>query len=199
VESWASDIAASMDLPEPLAADLGLAARLHDLGKADPRFQVWLAGGDRLRARRQGLLAKSARMPAHPAALRDARLRAGYPAGGRHELLSIRLAESDPDLLAAAHDRDLVLHLLASHHGHARPFAPVVVDDKPPAVDMELDGHRLHWDQATGLERLDSGVADRFWRLVRAYGWWGLAYLEACLRLADHRASENPTHTEENP
>jgi CRISPR-associated endonuclease/helicase Cas3 len=94
-------------------------------------------------------------------------------------------------------DLDLVLHLVASHHGECRPFAPALLDDSP--VDVSLDGHesekfgRIDFAATTSkndLHRLDSPLADRFWGLVAKYGWQELCWLEAILRLADHRASE---------
>ncbi|MBL8605593.1 MAG: type I-U CRISPR-associated helicase/endonuclease Cas3 [Myxococcales bacterium] len=186
----AKTFGASLGLSAELVSDLALAGWLHDLGKADRRFQAWLRGGDWRAARIGEILAKSPKLPPNPAAMRLARERSGYPEGGRHELLSLRLAESNEALLTQAHDRDLVLHLVASHHGHCRPFAPAVDDARPLTVQFELDGQALSASSATQLERLDAGVSARFFRLLRRYGGWGLAYLEACLRLADHRASE---------
>lgn len=180
------------NLPGALVDDLTLAARCHDLGKADPRFQAWLLGGDEVRlALQRAPLAKSG-MPWQDARGRQrARVAAGYPRGARHELLSTALMAVPDGPIEAANDRDLVLHLVASHHGWCRPFAPAVPDPNPVEVTVDIDGHTMTASTDHGLARLDSGVTDRFWRLVRRYGWHGLAWLEAILRLADHRVSES--------
>ena len=176
-------------LPGALIEILERSGLGHDLGKADPRFQAWLMGGDPWA--RGPLLAKSAEMAQSRDDSRKARERAGYPQGGRHELLSVRLLESVADALPEDETlRDLLLHLVESHHGHCRPFAPVVEDTAPVDVGVAFQGRQYQANSATGLERIDAGPADRYWRLTRRYGWWGLAWLEALLRLADHRRSE---------
>ncbi len=198
VAAFASNFAASVGLAPKLQKDLALAARLHDVGKADPRFQKMLVGGSEVRfAMLKEPLAKSAVPLRDLGARLQARARAGYPRGYRHEVLSVALADSAPELLARASDPDLVLHLVGSHHGWGRPFAPAHDDPDEREVALDFDGHHLVASTRHGLARLDSGVSDRYWRLVESYGWWGLAWLEAILRLADHRASESEQKGEE--
>ncbi len=174
-----------------LAADLALAGRLHDLGKADPRFQRWLHGGDEVAVSPSKPLAKSGIR--NRTQRERARVLAGYPEGGRHELLSLAMIETAVQRLGAS-DAELVRHLVASHHGFCRPFAPTFAepDDIHVEVGGDVAGRALDATTMTAarLSRLDSGVADRFWSLLQKYGWFGLSYLEAILRLADHRRSE---------
>lgn len=193
---WAEGFAHRVGLPEAMRHDVVLAAWLHDAGKADPRFQKWLVGGSAVRlALLDEPLAKSAQTLRDRRAGQQARQVAGYPDGYRHELLSVAMVANNAALLEQAHDKELVLHLVGAHHGWCRPFAPFVDDseDSQAGVSM-LNGPRgSSAELAAGtrhqLARLDSGVTDRFWALTERYGWWGLAWLEAILRLADHRAS----------
>jgi CRISPR-associated endonuclease/helicase Cas3 len=194
VEGFARRFAAALHLPSTIVDDLALAGWLHDVGKADPRFQRWLVGGDEIKsAVLPEPLAKSALPAGSTKESMLARKRAGYPAGYRHELLSLAMIQASTNALANAHDPELVKHLVASHHGYCRPFAPF--DDHPDDLPVAL----AHGDVALTatsrhrLARLDSGVSERFWGLIDRYGWWGLAWLEAILRLADHRASEQET------
>jgi CRISPR-associated endonuclease/helicase Cas3 len=177
---WAAGY--SLELPERLRATVARAAALHDIGKADPRFQAWLRGGNPVKPNE--LIAKSKSSPLNPAGIRKARELAGYPEGGRHELMSsamvsTRIAE-ETDV-----DRDLLLHLIGSHHGMCRPFAPIIEDSAP--VTVSYAGWSAESDHC--LERLGSGVSARFWALTRKYGWYGLAYLEALVRLSDYKQS----------
>ncbi|MFQ5734197.1 MAG: HD domain-containing protein [Planctomycetaceae bacterium] len=121
---------------------VGPAADLHDLGKADNRFQALLIDGDLhdVGAQRK-LWAKSARKPSSRVSSRAAFVRSRLPKGFRHEMLSVQLAETLSNVLPNdPADRELVLHLIAAHHGRARPFAPVVIDDAPEDVELELHG-----------------------------------------------------------
>lgn len=182
-------------LPEREAGVVVRAAEVHDLGKADWRFQVMLHRGNEIEAFREGeLLAKSDGVPRTLAARRRTRALAHLPEGFRHEMLSLQLVAGGAELRDGA-EEDLLLHLIASHHGHARPFAPVIDDPDPSDVDLaDLDMPALSAEERRALvppHRLDSGIPGRFWRLTRRYGWWGLAYVEAILRLADWEASEH--------
>jgi len=191
VEAWAAAFARTAGLAPDLAHDVALAGLLHDIGKADPRFQALLHGGDPIAAAGGAQLAKS--VPLHDlAARRRATERSGWPAGLRHELLSLALLDASPELRAEARDLDLVRHLVASHHGWCRPWVPVVDDPHPVSIRVELAGTTLEVNSAAVDDALGIECASRFRRLCRRLGHHGVAYLEALLRLGDHRASATP-------
>ncbi len=177
-------------LPVEFHQPLTTAAYWHDAGKLDERFQVWLRQGDELALYSGEPLAKSKDIANSPARRRQLREASGLPENFRHEMLSLQLAErlmlpSGNEILD-----DLALYCIASHHGHGRPFAPFSPDDDPPPVTGMHDGVAIDIAGAGRAEwplphALDSGIPERFWRLTRRYGWWGLAYLEAILRLGD--------------
>jgi CRISPR-associated endonuclease/helicase Cas3 len=162
-QSWAEEeargIARRLGLDAGLTRALCVAARLHDEGKQADRWQraFHVAVQDRP-------LAKSTRAP-------TVSLLGGY----RHELGSLPRMERDDGFMALESDlRDLALHLVAAHHGRARPLLPTEGAEEPPGR----------------LRQRACEVALRFDRLSRRYGPWGLAWLESLLRSADQRASK---------
>jgi len=160
--SWVAEeaarLAARLGLPPAIRAALLVAAQLHDEGKAAERWQR--AFGVRPEERP---LAKSTRGV-------NQKLLGGY----RHELGSLPRMEKHPAFESLdPEQRELALHLVAAHHGRARPILPTEDAEEPPAR----------------LQQRARDAALRFDRLSRRYGPWGLAWLEALLRAADARAS----------
>lgn len=176
----AAAFATAAGLSPERVADIALAAELHDIGKADPRFQTLLHGGDRLAvlAATDEPLAK-ARLAMNRTEIAAAWRAAGLPERWRHEARSVAVALTDPRLARAA-DPALVLWLIGTHHGHGRPLFPHHDPHEPEGL--------------RGPQRLDFTFEEDDWpqlyeRLKARYGPWELARLEAVLRLADHRAS----------
>jgi CRISPR-associated endonuclease/helicase Cas3 len=92
----------------------------------------------------------------------------------RHEFGS--LVEADADEQLKQHpERDLILHLIAAHHGYARPHFPERTFDRDNPIALNRD--------------IAEAAMKRFARLQIRFGWWQLAYLEAILKAADALAS----------
>ena len=162
-----SRIATALRLPEAAVAALAVGAGLHDEGKRAARWQrAFQAPRDIAKFRLTGPLAKT--LGPIKQAILD-----GY----RHEFGSLPHVEENAEFKALADDwQELVLHLIAAHHGGARPVIGMRgCEDAPPSV----------------LEARARDVALRFARLQKRWGPWGLAWWEALLRAADRRASRD--------
>lgn len=162
-QSWAEDcarqIARRLGIGTERANLLALAARLHDEGKRAARWQR----------------AFKAPIDGRPYAKTKGPIDFDLLDGYRHELGSLHYVEAHNDFkVLAPDDQDFVLHLVAAHHGFARPVIGTRgCDDAPPSI----------------VEERARAVALRFARLSRRWGPWGLAWWEALLRSADQTAS----------
>jgi CRISPR-associated endonuclease/helicase Cas3 len=165
-------IVQKLNLPDPIRQAVVFAAKWHDLGK---RRLVWqrAIGNNRYESEdlRTALAKSGTNRP--PEELN------GY----RHELGSLldlldEEMEYRKELDRLTEDQqELVLHLIAAHHGRARPHFR-----QGEAFDPERP--------ATEAERVAQEAPRRFARLQRKYGRWGLAYLESLVRAADILASQ---------
>ncbi len=167
---------------------LKLFPRLHDVGKADPRFQDFLYGG-MYEGAGEPPIAKSEDGHLTKEEFRNRWRECGLPTGWRHELVSLDMIEQNPSCLNGMEEESVTLlkHLIATHHGFCRAMALVINDENPPPVSFE--NLTLQPEERTKWHRLNSGLIDQFASLQRQFGWHGLAFLEAVSRLSDHVAS----------
>lgn len=155
-------ICQDLDLPPPYVRMLEISARLHDEGKSAEKWQN----------------AFNAPAIGGPFAKTPGPINQSLLDGYRHEFSSLPTLAADPEFLALASDelRDLALHLVAAHHGFARPLIGVQgCADVPPSL----------------LQERSREVALRFIRLQHRWGPWGLAWWESLLRAADQQASRD--------
>jgi CRISPR-associated endonuclease/helicase Cas3 len=161
----ATRIVEHLPLSQELRGAIIIAARWHDLGKKRMVFQRILGNPD-----------------SNPPLAKSGRKMLPYSLGKnfRHEFASLLDARKETDFDALSQDlKELVLHLIAAHHGRARPHFPTEEAYDPEAAE----------DISVAIAQ----VPQRFARLQRKYGRWRLAYLESLLRAADYDASANPS------
>lgn len=191
VAKTAAEFALMVGLSEEMQQDFRLAGHLHDIGKVDTRHQYNLVGGDKIKlACMPEPLAKSC--PRVPPGWVDSETR--YE-DMRHEVGSLALIKSNPAVLNKAHNPDLVLHLIATHHGYARPLPQIVEDPNPQKIAYTHNGKEMETDTDYENTILAIENAERFSNLTKKYGHHGLAWLESIFRLAEqHQTSvEKPS------
>jgi CRISPR-associated endonuclease/helicase Cas3 len=158
VERYARDMAERIGLSDEVIELLAAAGFRHDLGKTREWWQRAIGNFD-------GIAYAKSTVKSF-----DHSFNQGY----RHEFGSLVDSLRDGQLETHPH-RELILHLIAAHHGYARPHFPErAFDRNQPKPESERVAHE---------------VMLRFIRLQREYGWWQLAYLEAILKAADALAS----------
>jgi CRISPR-associated helicase Cas3 len=152
---------------------LAASGQVHDIGKHNAKWQ-WSMGNEDMKN------------PVAKSLLETPRRTGGF----RHEWQSlIEIAQTLPTSPnpPSEDDEDLWTmlwhHLIATHHGHLRPWLR----------EGALKRHELAKNKQSSV-RLQ--CAERFARLQGAIGPWRLAYLEALLKASDVAASE--TSTEED-
>jgi CRISPR-associated endonuclease/helicase Cas3 len=148
VGAEARRLAEALGITDPgLIAAVTDAGRLHDIGKADRRWQAMVGGTPGLAP-----LAKGPGGGSNPWRV--------LPQGWRHEMASVARLANTPALTR---------YLVGTHHGQGRPHFPA-------APEIELWQGLGDW---AGLRA----------QLIADHGYWGLALLEALVRLADWRVS----------
>lgn len=168
-QSWAKaaaqGITARLELRADIASAIEIAAHLHDEGKKASNWQRAFKAPTTIGADGTALAYGKTKGPINQAVL------GGY----RHEFGSLPYAQRDAEFQNISPDlQDLVLHLIAAHHGGARPVIETRgCEDGPPSV----------------LQDRARDVALRFARLQKRFGPWGLAWLETLVRSADQQAS----------
>lgn len=175
VADRARRIGLACGLGDGLATALEMAGAHHDDGKADQRFQRGALGAT------NGVLLAKGRSRSPQESMRAA-ARHGLPPRWRHEQASVVLTA---DSVGDHPQRDLVLRLVGTSHGHGRPFFPhgaqtLMGEERGPAL------------RAAAEQLFSTGAqwADVLERTHEEHGLWGAAYLEALLRAADCQVSK---------
>lgn len=173
-------IAENLGLAPEFSEALELAAKYHDEGKRDLRFQQMLGADPDADA-----LAKSGHRSVAEAY--RARSRSALPRGWRHEQLSALMVAASPEKVGE--HRDLVLRIIGCSHGHGRfsfaHDAGFLLKEGYLPEGMDYEALK---EQATRL--FNVGYWDNLMEQTsRTYGPYATAYLEAVERAADAQIS----------
>ena len=173
-------LAENLGLAPEFSEALELAAKYHDEGKRDLRFQQMLGADPDADA-----LAKSGHRSVAEAY--RARSRSALPRGWRHEQLSALMVAASPEKVGE--HRDLVLRIIGCSHGHGRfsfaHDAGFLLKEGYLPEGMDYEALK---EQATRL--FNVGYWDNLMEQTsRTYGPYATAYLEAVERAADAQIS----------